>query len=92
MGDFVIRDIPDDLKQDIADLARQSGRSLSDAAKQLLQKGLVSREEELSSDSYAEYRREFADALLTDDEHTEMMSAIDAWKQESLPPKAAAAE
>jgi hypothetical protein len=92
MGDFVIRDIPDDLKQDIADLARQSGRSLSDEAKQLLQKGLVSRKGELPSDSYAEYRHEFADALLTDDEHTEMMSAIDAWKQESLPPKAEAAE
>ena len=93
MGDLLIRDIPESLKRDIAEIAKRNGRSLSEETKRLLQRGLSLDEETKSSpDVYAQFRQEFASALLTDDEHDEMMSAIDNWKQESVAPKSAAAE
>lgn len=36
MGDLLIRNVPDDLKRDLAEAARLAGRSLSDEAKRRL--------------------------------------------------------
>lgn len=36
MGDMLIRNVPDDLKRDLAEAARIAGRSLSDEAKRRL--------------------------------------------------------
>ena len=41
MSDLLIRDISDALKQDIAERAKQAGRSLSEEAKELLQKAVI---------------------------------------------------
>ena len=41
VSDLLIRDISEPMKQDIAERAKQAGRSLSEEAKELLQKALV---------------------------------------------------
>ncbi|MGV1837678.1 FitA-like ribbon-helix-helix domain-containing protein [Rhizobium rhizogenes] len=41
MSDLLIRDISDAMKQDIAERAKQTGRSLSEEAKVLLRKALL---------------------------------------------------
>ena len=41
MGDLLIRDIPDAMKRDIASRAEKNGNSLSDEAKNLLQKAMI---------------------------------------------------
>jgi plasmid stability protein len=95
VGDLLIRDIPEDLKRELIAAARSAGRSLSDEAKAALKKGVAvvqGERDAIRSDAYGDFRREFADALLTDEDHEDMMSAIDAWKQESLSAKAQAAE
>ena len=38
MGDLLIRDVPDDLKRDLAEAAHRAGRSLSDEAKRRLRR------------------------------------------------------
>jgi antitoxin FitA len=95
VGDLLIRDIPEDLKRELMAAARSAGRSLSDEAKAALKKGVAVVQDErnaVRNDAYGDFRREFADALLTDEDHQDMMSAIDSWKQESLSAKAQAAE
>jgi plasmid stability protein len=42
MADLLIRNIPRQLKQRLADRARSQGRSLSEEAKLLLEKGMLS--------------------------------------------------
>lgn len=49
MSDLLIRDIPEPMKQDIAERAKQAGRSLSDEAKELLRKALVAENSETES-------------------------------------------
>ncbi|SCB31746.1 hypothetical protein GA0061100_108200 [Rhizobium hainanense] len=46
MSDLLIRDISEPMKQDIAERAKQAGRSLSDEAKELLRKALVAENSE----------------------------------------------
>ncbi len=41
MGDLLIRNIPEAVKQEIAEAAKARGQSLSDKAVDLLQKGLI---------------------------------------------------
>jgi plasmid stability protein len=49
MSDLLIRDISEPMKQDIAERAKQAGRSLSDEAKELLRKALVAENSETES-------------------------------------------
>jgi antitoxin FitA len=73
----------------------KNARSLSDEAKDMLRKGvaIAMQEKHLAAlDVYDEFRQEFSDAFLSDEEHEDMMRAIGDWKQESLPSKAKAAE
>lgn len=95
MGDLLIRNFPDDLKRKLSEAAHKNGRSLSDEAKDALRNGIAfaNQEQHLTQmKAYQDFREEFAEALLSDDEHEDMMRAIGEWKQESLPPKAEAAE
>ena len=95
MGDLLIRNVPEELKRELSEAARRAGRSLSDEAKEALRSGMAAaqRERDLArSSAYDDFRQTFAEALLNDDEHAEMMRAIEDWKQESLPSKVQAAE
>ena len=95
MGDLLIRNFPENLKRKLAEAARENGRSLSDEAKDMLRKGIAIAMQEAhlaTLDVYDEFRQEFSSALLSDEEHEDMMRAIGDWKQESLPSKAEAAE
>jgi len=88
--------MPESLKQKLNTLALRNGRSLSEEAKRILQKGLAASDEEervnAASDPYGDFRREFNEALLTDEEHMDMLAAVDDWKRESGPVKDVAAE
>lgn len=89
MSDLLIRNVSEGLKKDLQALAKASGRSLSEETKHILRKGLAVEKENRSpidDDPYMQFRRTFADALLGDDEHQEMMDAIDAWREESRSP------
>lgn len=95
MGDLLIRNFPDDLKRMLAEAAHENGRSLSGEAKDMLRKGVAIAMQELRLtplDVYDEFRQQFSDALLSDEEHEDMMRAIGDWKQESLPSNSEAAE
>ena len=94
MGDFLIRNFPEDLKRKLAEAAHENRRSLSDEAKDMLRKGVAIAMQEqhlLTLDVYDEFRQAFSDALLSDEEHEDMMRAIGDWRKESLPSKAQAA-
>ena len=76
MVDILIRDVSEPLRAELKARASRSGRSLSDEAKHLLRKGLqdVGQEPgEAGLDTFDLLRLPFADALLTDEEHTKMM-------------------
>lgn len=60
MGDLLVRDIPDAIKQDLVARARKSGRSLSDEAAHMISKGLAADESKPAEDS----GRNFVDDLL----------------------------
>jgi plasmid stability protein len=95
MGDLLVRNMPESLKQELNALAQRNGRSLSEETKRILQKGLAVVQEEraaAASDPYADFRREFDKSLLSDEDHQDMMAAIGDWKQESTPAKGSAAE
>ena len=40
MGDLLIRNVPEDLKRDLGEIARNTGRSMSDAAKDMIRTGV----------------------------------------------------
>jgi hypothetical protein len=95
MGDLLIRNFPEDLKRKLAEAAYENRRSLSEEAKDMLRRGVAvaMQEQNLTPlDVYDEFRQEFSDALLSDEEHEDMMRAIGDWRQESLPSKAQPAE
>jgi antitoxin FitA len=95
MGDMLIRNFPEDLKRMLSEAARKNGRSLSDEAKEALRTGIAAakRDQHLAQrNAYDDFRQTFSDALLSDEEHADMMRAIHDWKQQSMPPKAQAAE
>ncbi len=81
MSDLLIRDFPSFVKQRIADAAKQSGRSLSEEAKRRLVQSVVDDEKEGREppSAYDELRGYFLrhDAILSDEEHAEMMRSID---------------
>jgi antitoxin FitA len=81
MGDLLVRGLPDAVKANLADKARQGGRSLSDEVKLRLVQSLVDDEKNPRryDNAYSSIRRAFieADALMTDEEHAEFMRAIE---------------
>ncbi len=91
MGDLLIRDIPNEIKRQLGESARRSGRSLSEEAKYLLRRSFEL-EGAAAADIYGQFRERFSDELLSDEEHGEFMSAIDSWKEESIAGERQAAE
>jgi antitoxin FitA len=86
MGDLLIRDVSDAIKNGLADKARQGGRSLSDEVKLRLSKSLAEDEvgPEGRRNAYEVLRGVFvdADALMTDEEHAEFMRAIEEGRRD----------
>jgi antitoxin FitA len=85
MGDLLIRGIPDHLKNDIAKRARETGRSLSDEAKELLRKGLVAEADKplpAGETAYDALRRSLSGVRLTGEDHAELMQAIEEGRRD----------
>jgi antitoxin FitA len=79
MGDILIRNIPDRLKEDVQNAARKSGRSISEEAKLLIEKGLRVETMSAPGDAEAAYNRmreAFLGAQMDDDEHLEFHDVI----------------
>ena len=81
MTDLLIRDIPDPLKQEIADAARTRGQSLSAQAIDLLRKGLVAEQEakpEPGRSAWDTLRSAFEENGPVDGDFAKVMEAIEA--------------
>jgi plasmid stability protein len=77
MGDLLIRNISDAMKQELASRAERSGNSLSEEAKSLLQKAIVNTPiTEASGRSGLDVFREIFSPL-TDEERDEFASIMD---------------
>ena len=81
MGDLLIRNFPSFVKERIAEAAKQGGRSISEEAKLRLVQSVVDDETGVQKPktAYDELRGFFLeqDAIMTDEEHTEFMRAVD---------------
>ncbi len=77
MGDLLLRNIPDAVKQNLIARANKAGRSLSDEAKYVIAKGLATEESRPAENS----GKDFADSLLSlfadiPDEEKQLFSEI----------------
>jgi plasmid stability protein len=77
VGDLLVRNIPDAVKQNLIARANKSGRSLSDEAKHVIAKGLATEERKPAENS----GKDFADSLLSlfadiPDEEKQLFSEI----------------
>jgi antitoxin FitA len=90
VGDLLIRDFPSFVKERIAEAAKQGGRSLSEEAKLRLVQSVVDDETgaRKAKSAYDELRGAFLrnDAILTDEEHAEMMRAIEEMRKQPARP------
>ena len=81
MGDLLVRGIPDAVKTNLAERAKQGGRSLSDEVKLRLVQSLVDdeRNPRRYDNAYDAIRRAFveANAIMSDEEHAEFMRGIE---------------
>jgi plasmid stability protein len=81
MSDLLIRDIPDPLKQEVADAAKARGQSLSTKAIDLLRKGLISEREakpEPGRSAWDILRSAFEENGPLDGEFAKVMEEIEA--------------
>ena len=80
MGDRLIRNIPDELRQGLAKAADVSGLNLSDMAKHAITTGLRALEPEIASkprNAWQSIREALGENLLTKEEHEEFMRIIE---------------
>jgi plasmid stability protein len=88
MGDLLIRDVPDDLKRDLSDIARTSGRSMSDEAKAMLRKEIAARRTEKPLDpprnAYEELRRVFAPFDEESETFSDIMDEVEARRKKDF--------
>jgi plasmid stability protein len=88
MNDFLIRDMPDSLKQDLTEIARDTGRSMSDEAKALLWRGIsalkAEKSEQPSRNAYEELRKLFAPLPGDDGEFSKIMDEIEAERKKDF--------
>ncbi|WP_049730673.1 FitA-like ribbon-helix-helix domain-containing protein [Rhizobium ecuadorense] len=86
MGDFLIRNISEAMKRDIAESAQRSGNSLSDEAKELLREALQrktgAKPEAVSA--YAAIRAAFEREDAVDDEFAAIMEEIEAARKKDF--------
>ncbi|KAA0699333.1 plasmid stabilization protein [Neorhizobium sp. P12A] len=81
MGDLLIRNVPEAMKLDIAELAEKNGNSLSDEAKNLLRKGMIATHADMEPNGGSTFdaiRRAFVDAGASGDEFAKIMDEIEA--------------
>ena len=81
MSDLLIRDIPDPLKQEIAQAAKTRGQSLSTKAIDLLRKGLIAEQEakpELGRSAWDMLRSVFEKSGPLDGEFAKVIEEIEA--------------
>src|SRR5215208_2994359 len=81
MSDLLIRDIPDPLKQEVADAAKARGQSLSTKAIDLLRKGLILEREakpESGRSAWDMLRSAFEENGPPDGEFAKVMDEIEA--------------
>ncbi|MGB8817244.1 MAG: plasmid stabilization protein [Rhizobiaceae bacterium] len=80
MGDLLIRNIPDEMRQGLAKVADADGLSLSDAAKQAIAAGLRGAAPDAivkPRNALEAIREALGDSLATDEEHEEFMRIIE---------------
>jgi plasmid stability protein len=77
VGDLLVRNVPDAVKQDLLARAQRSGRSLSDETKHIIFRGLAAAKDEPEQNSGADFTRDllklFSDVPV---EEKEQFSAI----------------
>ena len=82
MGDFLIRNISEAMKRDIAESAQRSGNSLSDEAKELLREALK-RKTEAKPETMSAYEAIRA-AFVSENEFTAIMDEIEAARKKDF--------
>lgn len=86
MGDLLIRDLPAFAKSDIAAAAKQAGHSISEEAKLRLIQSVVDRKASARKpqSAYDAIRSAFLaeGAILTEEEHSEFMRAVDEMRKD----------
>jgi plasmid stability protein len=86
MGDLLIRDIPEDLKRELSEIARRAGRSTSETAKAIIEKAVADHRshEEVTPgrNAYEELRAIFADIPDAEREaFAEIMNEVEAQRK-----------
>ncbi|ARO22287.1 plasmid stabilization protein [Rhizobium sp. S9] len=86
MGDFLIRNISEAMKRDIAEAAQRSGNSLSDEAKELLREALQRKNaaKPETGSAYAAIRAAFEREDAVDDEFVAIMGEIEAARKKDF--------
>lgn len=86
MGDLLIRNIPETIKESLADRARQGGRSLSDEVTLRLVRSLAEDGQAPAEtrNAYEMLRSVFEDndALMSDEDHAEFMQAVEDMRKD----------
>lgn len=82
MGDLLIRDIPDDMKRDLSEIAKLAGRSMSEEAKAMLRREIASRKAletpQPGKNALEELRNLFAPTSEEDEQFSKIMNEIEA--------------
>jgi len=85
VADIVIRDVPEHMRAELEARARQSGRSLSDEAKALLDDVIeAGRARQVSPQRslFDVAREHFDGAWMTEEEHADFMQAVEEMRRE----------
>ncbi|MBT1158403.1 Arc family DNA-binding protein [Aminobacter anthyllidis] len=86
MGDLLIRNIPEAVKESLADKARQGGRSLSDEVTLRLAQSLAEEKETPpdTRNAFEVLRSIFQDnnALMSEEDHADFMQAVDGMRKD----------
>ena len=80
MSDLLIRDVPEDLKDDLGRIARDTGRSMSDTAKDLIRSAMESQQGRAirpPRNAYEQLRALFGPEDGGDDEFSKIMDEIE---------------
>ncbi|CAN7551637.1 MULTISPECIES: FitA-like ribbon-helix-helix domain-containing protein [unclassified Rhizobium] len=88
MGDLLIRNVPEDLKRGLGQIASSTGRSMSDAAREMLRRGILehqTQENELAAGNpYEQLRALFAPFDEESDQFSEIMDEIEQQRKKDF--------
>ncbi|MBL0370431.1 hypothetical protein JJB09_00170 [Rhizobium sp. KVB221] len=81
MSNLLVRDIPESLKQDLSNVARETGRSMSDEVKDMIRQGIAAHRAEKSGvhakNAFEELRELFAPSDEESEHFAEIMNDIE---------------